>query len=155
MKNQKVSFARSFIMTALTLGVVGCGAKVAGTYMFNQTGTSINSACSTITLNLTSNSNQVSANGSNGACTETLTGYDNGNGTITVQSLTMTVVNSGTTTYNNTYSNQSCVYTGTLNVSGNQVSGSLTSTSSGTSGTTYNNSYSYCGTVQIQGTKSN
>ena len=145
---QKRSLFPSIVTAALILGAAGCGSKVGGTYMFSQTGTSLNTACSTITLNLTSNSNQVSANGGNGTCTETLTGYDNGNGTITVQSLTMTVINSQS---NNGVTNQSCIYTGTLNISGNAVTGLLTSQSN--TSYSYSNFQSYCGTLNITGTK--
>ena len=155
MLKQRTLFT-SIIMAALTLGAVGCGSKVGGTYTFNQTGNSVNSACSSITLNLTSSSNQVNANGGNGQCTETLTGYDNGNGTITVQSLTMTLMNNSNS---NGYSNQSCIYTGMLNVSGNSVSGSLNSQSNQNQNNgsytynNYSNTSSYCGTLSITGTK--
>jgi hypothetical protein len=154
MLKQKRSFYVSIVMAALTLGLVGCGSKVGGTYTFSQTGQSVMSGCSTVTLNLTSNSNQVSANGSNGQCTEMLTGYDNGNGTITVQSLTMTLT--ATSSYNNNnYGNQTqvCTYTGTLNVSGNVVTGQLQAAQSASM---YGSNYqSSCSPITINGTKNN
>jgi hypothetical protein len=164
LKQKRNALFNTIILSALGFIAVGCGSKVGGTYTFSQTGSSVNSACSAVTLNLTSNSNQVSANGSNGNCTEILTGYDNGNGTITVQSLSMTVVNSNqqygnNQQYNNVNSNSSCIYTGTLNVSGNSVSGNLTSNAnqgqSQTGSYGYNNYQSTCGTVYITGTKNN
>jgi len=148
MLKQKRSLFISIVFAALTLGLVGCGSKVGGTYTFSQSGQSVNSACASMTLNLTSNSNQVSANGGNGTCTETLTGFDNGNGTITVQSLTMTLINNS---QQMGMMPTSCIYTGTLNVSGNQVSGMLTVQQS-YSGMQSSNMYS-CGPLQITGTK--
>jgi hypothetical protein len=148
MLKQKRALSISIVIA--TLGLVGCGSKVAGTYTFSQSGMS-NTACSNIVLNLTSNSNQVSANGSSGTCTETLTGYDNGNGTITVQSLTMTTIQGQTQQYPynnyNNMSNQSCIYTGMLTVSGNVVSGTLMVQNTGMN---YSNN---CGTLTINGTK--
>ncbi|MBC7395915.1 MAG: hypothetical protein H7333_00605 [Bdellovibrionales bacterium] len=132
-------------ISALVFGLVlasGCGQKVAGTYTLSQSGQQAQMMnCSQITLNLSSSSSQVQASGSNGTCTESLTGTDLGNGTIQVTSLTMM----GNGSYNqNTSGMPSCVFSGTLTVTNNQVSGMLNSASSGNG---------YCGTIQITGTK--
>ncbi len=141
-------------ISAIAFGLffaVGCGQRIGGTYMLTQQGQQAQSLnCSQITLNLTSNSSQVSGTGSNGTCTEQFTGLDNGNGTITVTSLSMMAnPNGGAQTYNNQYGQSACMYSGTLNVSGNSVSGTLTSNNSGGSGY----GYSYCGTLTITGTR--
>jgi hypothetical protein len=150
MKNTK-SIIKSLTVAMLTLAAVGCGSKT-GTYTLSQTGNSYYSQCSSVTLNLTDSSNNVQATGSNGICTEQLTGTDNGS-SITVTSLMITMTN--------TYSSMpQCTYTGILTVSGNTFTGTLTSTGSTSTASyngSYNNSYnsSMCMPLTVQGTKTN
>ena len=160
MSNTKKNFVSISMITFGLIFAVGCGQKIGGTYVLTQQGQQAQSLnCSQINLNLTTlSNNQVQATGSNGTCSETLTGTDNGNGSITVTSLTMMNPQSymsngyGNQNYGNqNYGGQSsaCVYSGILNVSGNTVSGMLTSTNTGSSGY----GYSYCGTLNITGTR--
>jgi ABC-type oligopeptide transport system substrate-binding subunit len=108
LKNKK-SILNSLMVVGLSIAAVGCGSKVAGTYSLSQTGNSYYTQCSAVSLNVTENSNAVTATGSNGTCIENLSGIDNG-GTITVSSFTISLTNS--------YSNSmpQCSYTGTLTV---------------------------------------
>jgi ABC-type oligopeptide transport system substrate-binding subunit len=146
MKNKK-SIIKSLTVAMLTLAAVGCGSK-AGTYTLSQTGNTYYAQCSSVTLNLTDSSNNVSASGSNGICTENLTGTDNGS-SITVTSLIISMTSTYTTM-------PQCTYTGILTVSGNTFTGTLTSTGS-TSTSTYNGGYnsSMCMPLTVQGTKTN
>ncbi len=129
----------SVVGLAMVVGSVGCGSKLGGNYVLTQSGGALTSystnsaACSQIQLAITDNSNQVSANGQNACFNESLSGVDNGNGTMTVTLIQTPIPQSGYTSYSTPYT-----YTGTLTVSGNAVSGTLTS--------------SY-GTLVIQGTK--
>ena len=87
-KTKKNFVSISALVFALVLAS-GCGQKVAGTYTLSQSGQQAQMMnCSQITLNLSSSSSQIQASGSNGTCTESLTGTDLGNGTIQVTSLT-------------------------------------------------------------------
>ncbi len=150
-KNTKHFFSIS-VATFSLLIASGCGQKVNGSYNLSQSGSQFSNstngaACSQINLNLTSNSSQVSATGSNTCFTETLTGVDSGNGVITGATLTLIPVPQTQNSYSY-YSGSSttgCIYTGTLTIANNVVTGTLQPSQQ----------CMYYGPITINGTKLN
>ena len=140
---KKNTIIKSLTVAFLTLASVGCGSK-SGTYTLSQSGNSYYSQCASVSLNLTDSSNTVQATGSNGVCTETLSGTDSGSAIV----VTSFIITMTSTTYSSTM--PQCTYTGTLTESGNTFSGTLTSAT--TSSSYYS---SMCTPITIQGTKTN
>ena len=150
-RNKFRSIAPAILAVGLLL-LSACGQKIAGNYSLVQTGGyqtgAYNASCSQISLAITDNGGAISATGSNACWTENLIGSESNN-IITVTSLTQIPVSS-TNSAVSTISNN-CMYSGTLTVSNNVISGTLTSVAN----TGYNVGYSFCGTITVNGTKTN
>lgn len=165
LKQNKI--VKSLSLAALALIATACGSKVQGTYTLGSiTGSGGMSAyyqqyCTGVILNVQSGSNNlVTAYGTSGSCSVSLTGTDN-SGTINVTSFSINITGMQTS--------QQCSFTGMLTLNNNILTGSLNGTSTSSqygsqNGSQYGyggynngsqNGYNTCGTVNLTGTKTN
>jgi hypothetical protein len=115
-----------------------------GAYMVSQTGNSLFTQCSSLTLDFTEFGNTVSGVATNDICTETFLGMDMRNGTIKVVELTLVAATDNARVPN-------CVYSGDLVVNDHLMTGTLFTQPNLTDGNPYGQDY--CKPITINAVK--